>query len=332
MTLKKYFALTIMLIAMLSSAACGGSTDPVSPASDDQPVAMNDNGREIVAVYDAVVDIDAGTLEVTPANRVGSYHFPLTSLYPNVLRIVSFGFTPNLWANIQLSHPFPGSGIMGYDPRVIAIVPAPAMYSFNFPTMLVNGNNSIVTTPTGYTKMFDNLGPGITGNTNPYVSYFTAEPYAVWADTGVTSETQMWNMNIAGFDGSFNFKLVVDVSTNFPNPPTPVVDNAQEPRMSEAFVGDTMTSLGGEAVVNVILHDWQGPNNILVTVESPNLFNGTRNIPYLSPGLDQNLFVFEGMIGNELSCPAGFCPVLIAMTDTVTGLTNYWVTQAQVQD
>jgi hypothetical protein len=240
------------------------------------------------------------------------YHFPLSQYYPNVLKIVGFGFTPNFWADIKLTHPYPGSGIKGYDPRVIAILPANPGVSFNYPTLNAIGNNSVVLEPDGYTKLFDNLGGSIAGNINPFKAYFKDQPNRVWSDAGTTSETQRWQMNLAGFGGPLQFKLVVDVSTNFPNPPTPVTDNAPEPVQITMQMDSDLPPDGGSAIIEVTLLDWQGQATIGgVAVESPFIFNGVVFLPYSRPGPYPNEYIYSGTISNSLLAPEGEYPLLV---------------------
>ena len=312
-------ALAFLLAIMLS--ACSGGKSPVAPfdiLSDDQiPDVENpsESNRGVVAVYDAIIDPQAGTFEITPSERMVDYHFPLTQYYSNVLKIVGFGFTPNFWADIKLTHPYPGSGIKGYDPRVIAILPARAGVNFNYPTLNAISNNSVVLEPDGYTKLFDNLGGSIPGNTNPFKAYFKDQPNRVWSSTGITFETQRWNMNLSGFGGPLQYKLIVDVSTNYPNSPQPVIDNAPEPVQVETTVGPGLTSNGGSALIEVTFLDWQGASDIKCKAETPALFNSAIQLLYSRPGPNPNEYIFSGTISNSLLAPAGEYNVLIAAWD-----------------
>jgi uncharacterized delta-60 repeat protein len=159
---------------------------------------------------------------------------------------------------------------------------------------------------------------------NPFKAYFKDQPYRVWSGTGVTEETQRWQMNIAGFGGSLQFKLVVDVSTNYPNPPQPIIDNAQEPVQINATVGSGLTPDGGCAEVTVTLLDWQGQTGIGgVKVEAPNLFNGTVSLSYSAPGPNPNEYVYTGAITNEKHAPAGEYKYLVATWDQATDIYLY---------
>ena len=221
---KLFFLIYFLLGMILVLTACSNSKSPVIPESDNSEIAISqelntDCNRGIVAVYDAAIDVEAGTFTIEPVTRESSFHFPLTTLYPNVLQITAFGFTPTFWADIRLSHPFPGSGIDGFDARVIACLPANMGVSMYYPEFDLHANNSVILFEDGYTKLFDN--PSIPGNANPFIAYFTSEPNRVWSSTGMTSETLHWLMDLAGFGGPLQFQLVVDVSTNYPAPPQP---------------------------------------------------------------------------------------------------------------
>ena len=323
----------VMLAAVILMTSCSSSSKvgelPVSPnlSETELPTSFgieDISNRSILGVYDAVIDPVAKTFTIAPSNRNADYHFPLTQLYPNVLKIVGYGWTPNFWADIKVTHPFPGSGIDGFDPRVIAILPANPGVSFNYPVFSCIGNNSVVLEPDGYSKLFDNLGGAIPGNTNPFKAYFKDQPYRVWSSTGMTSEIQRWQMKLSGFGGPIQFKLVVDVSTNYPNPPVPIIDNAPEPVGIDAVIGSGLTPSGGSADIYAILLDWQGTSGIgIVSIESPDLFNGIVNLNYVAPGPEPDQYVFSGTISNDKLAPEGDYKLLIAASDTNTGIMSY---------
>jgi len=328
MNFIKVFTISIMALIIFTSCSGGAKTPVTNEPSlpniiDSLGVPVDEANRDVLAVYDAVIDLDAKTFTVTPVQRVGTYHFPLSKYFPNVLQITGYGFTPNFWADIKLSHPYPGSGIDAFDPRVIAILPARPGVSFIYPSLGVGGNNKALYDPDGYTKLFDNLGGAIPGNVNPFKSYFKDQPYRVWSSTGVTSETQRWQMNLSGFGGPMQYKLVVDVSTNYPNPPQPVFDNAPEPVGIDASYA-SLPPAGGSVEIEVTLIDWQGVSEITgVFIESPDLFNGVINIPYQEPGPDQCEYVYIGTINNDLLPPVCEYCFLIATADQTSGIYLY---------
>ena len=316
----------------IALASCSGSSknqSPLEPSNQipDLPLSFGTDdasGRSVLAIYDAVIDPVAKTFTITPATRESTYHLPLSQYFQNVLQIVGYGFTPNFWADIKLTHPYPGSGIDGFDPRVIAILPANPGVSFNYPTLGITGNNSVILEPDGYTKLFDWLGGSIAGNTNPFKAYFKDQPYRCWSSTDATTEIQRWQMDITGFGGPIRFKLVVDVSTNYPNLSLPVVDNAPEPAKINAFVGHGLTPDGGSADITVTLLDWQGQSGIGgVKVEAPDLFNNTVSFAYSAAGPNPNEYVYTGTIANEKLAPAGEYKYLVATWDQVTSIYKY---------
>ena len=338
MKLSRYMhAIFLMVCLLMILIGCsGGSKNPIQPVSDDpsDQTFFSETGNDLqarqqIAVYDAVIDKDAGTFEITPVDREGSFHFPLSQLVPNVLQITGYGFTSTFWADIKLSHPYPGSGIVGFDPRVIAIVPANLSHYMYYPVSNVIANNDIVLEPDGYTKMYDNLGGSITGNTNPFKSYFTSQPYHAWMSSGMTQDTKRWNLYLGAFEGSLNFKLVVDVCTNYPNPPQQVVDNAPEPVKLSLEIADGLLSDGGSATVTATFLDWQGPDEIICKVEAPDLFTGAVELFYSSDGPNPNEYVFTGEITNQLGADVGEYGVLLAAWDTVAG--NHVFTESVCQ-
>ena len=323
------FTIMMFAITLASCSASSKNQSPLEPSnqSNDLPLSFgtkDTSGRSILAVYDLVIDPVAKTFAITPSERTADYHFPLTRLYPNVLKIVGYGWTPNFWADIKLAHPFPGSGIDGFDPRIIAILPANAGVRFIYPTLGVGGNNKVVLEPDGYTPLFDNLGAGIPGNVNPFKAYFKDQPNRVWSSTGVISETQRWQINLSGFGGPMVFKLVVDVSTNYPNPSTPIVNNASEPVNISAVIGSGLTSDGGSADITITVLDWQGKSRIGgVIIESPQLFVSLTACSYYGPGPLPYEYVFTGEITNTLHAPEGKYAILVASWDTTTEISAY---------
>jgi hypothetical protein len=342
--LKRAKILPIFLFAiffLIPAIACSGDKSPVEPvidnafdSSQDTPVSfgMESNNRSVLAVYNAVIDPDQKTFTVEPANRSAEYHYPLTQLYPDVLQIANYGWTPNFWAHIKLTHPFPGSGIDAFDARVVAIIPANPGVSYNFPVLDVNVNNSIFIQPDGYTKLCDWIAPSIPGNANPFMAYFKNQPNRVWSSTDVTEETLRWYMDFSGFGGPMAFVLAVNVSTNYPNPPQPGVDNAHEPVRIEVEIDDGLTPDGGSAEIIVTLLDWQGHDGCVVQVESPEIFNGVVDLTYAEPGPNPNEYIFSGAISNDLLADEGFHPMLVAARDQQTTISLYHETKVHIKE
>ncbi len=325
MKLKKLPQIISMIFVLLFFFSCACSNDKDAVQSDfighfqsDESLIINQN-RNIIAIYEAVINPESGFFEITPTTRTSAYHFPLSDYY-NVLTITDFGWLPNFWADIKLTHPYPGSGIDGFDPRVIAILPANPSVSFNYPIFNAFANNSVLLEPDGYTKLFDELGGSIPGNTNPFKAYFKEQPNRVWLSTGETEETQRWEMDLAGFGGPLSFIFVVDVTTNYPMPPQPVIDNAPEPVQINVEVGDGLTANGGNADIDVTLLDWQGQAGIKIKIEAPDLFNNSVQLLYSEPGQNPDEYIFSGAISNDLLSPSGEYNILVAVWDILTGV------------
>jgi len=131
-------------------------------------------------------------------------------------------------------------------------------------------------------------------------------------------------MNLFGFGGPTQFKLVVDVSTKYPNPSTPVTDNAREPVNIDATVGEGLSQQGGTADITVTLLDWQGLINIGgVKVETPDLFDGTVSLSYFGPGPNPNEYICKSTISNTKLAPAGEYKYLVTAWDQPTGIYIY---------
>lgn len=320
--LRSTMILMLVLGFALSFAACSGNYTPVNPdtASLDLPETFGisgDGGRNMIAAYTVEIDPVAETVTMEPTDRVGAGHLPLSIYFP-VLAITWFSFGPPFQADIRLAHPYPGSGIDGFDARVVAVLPANAGVSMEYPTFGVLANDSVIQDPlTGYTPLYDN--PGIPGSANPFIAYFKTTPFRVWSSTGTTSETQRWTMDLAGFGGPLIFVLICDVSTNFPSPPQPIVDNCPEPaEILDTTVGEGMTPAGGSAPLDVVLLDWQTPSGVIAMVECPSLFAGTKPLTYSGPGPGSDEYVFSGTISNDKLAPEGFYNYCVGAMDSTT--------------
>jgi uncharacterized delta-60 repeat protein len=319
-----------MIACIFLSISCSKARSPVEPgiAEQEDLIAVMEIpfNRTVYAVYDVVIDPIAKTFTVTPIDRSSQYHFPLTQLYPNVLTVTGYGFTPNFWADIKITHPLPNSGIDGFDPRVISILPANTGVRFIYPVLGVGGNNAVILEPDGYTKLFDELGGSMLGNVNPFKAYFKNVDYRRWfsGGTGYQSDTRRWEMDLNGFGGPMQFKLVVDVSTNYPSPPTPVTDNAPEPISIDAQIGRIIKSQEGIADVYVTLLDWQGYSTISsVKAECPELFDSVKELTYLGEGKNSYEYVYTTEITNEKLAPSGDYRILIAASDQTSGIFIY---------
>jgi hypothetical protein len=323
---------TILLMVFglaLVMSACSGGNSPVAPTGQDMPASFGlstDEGRNIIAAYEVTIDPVAETVTMEPVSRENAFHYKLGTWNLAgqggfaVLSMVGYHFGP-FWADFKLTHPFPASSIKGYDPRVIAILPANTGVSFNYPTFNVQGNNAIVLEPDGYTPLFDSAGGSIAGNVNPFKAYFKSQPFRVWAGANPT-ETQRWNMLLAGFAGPATFLMVCDVSTNYPAAPAPVVDNAKEPVQMAVTVGTGLVPTGGSANVDVTILDWQGYTGSTVEVEVPALFTGKVSLAYNAPG-GADLYIFRGTISNTLLAPIGDYTGIACGKDTASGIAMY---------
>lgn len=317
-----FLFLTSLAFLMFFTLACSNGSSPVTP--DDQapdfPVAITSSDtRMAIAEYDLFIDPLSQTCSVIPVERTLSAHMNLTQYFPNVFQITAYGFTPTFWADIKLTHPMPGSGVTVYDPRVILLTPAETGVSMYYPVANVLANHSAVIEPDAYTPLYDNVMPSMKGNYNPFKAYFKTCPCREWTSTGVTQETQRWYLNLGGFGGPVNYKILVDVSTAYPAPPQPYVHNAPEPVQISVVTGSGMTDAGGSAPVEVTLLDWQGRTGIGgVVCECPQLFNSVAFLSYFGPGTNPNEYVFKGNISNSKLAAAGDYNMLVGTWDSAT--------------
>ena len=325
------FVLVSSVILLL--LGCSNVSNPIdSDAQANVPEISSDTGygnHHTMGVYQAVIDPDAQTFKIEPVNRelCDGLHLWLSKHFDNLIEIEDYSFTPTFWADITLQHPLPGSGITGYDPRLIAELQAtPGLNAAYYPAMDIVTNNKVVKNPDGYTKLKDT---GIyNGNTNPFLAYFKDEPYRQWASTGVTSDTRRWEMDLSGFGGTFEYFFIVEVSTNFPNPPHPITDNCPECiniRCEQESILINNTRL------DVILHDWQGEDTIGSTkVEAPGVFSGTYGFSWdgLGPGTYDSRVHSD--IVNELHPLAGTYNMMISSHDFTWNLYMYQEFKLQV--
>ena len=308
--------------------SCSSGKSPLEPSANDawqdQPSATSSANRETIAVYDVTIDEVSQTCTIEPSERETSFHYALSQTYPSTLQITGYGFTPNFWADIKLTHPYPGSGVDFFDPRLIVIVPANAGVRFQCLSLAIFGNDKAVLEPDGYTKLFDSVGGSILGNVNPFLAYFKTQPNRRWSSAGPTSETRRVNMSLPGFGGPLTYKLVVDVSTTYPNPPQIGISNAQEPVQIEATVGQPLTPDGSSVTLTATLLDWQGRSGIsLVAAEAPALFSGVKLLNYVGTGPNPNEYVFSVQITNSLHAPIGTYNMIIGARDQATGVDIY---------
>ena len=322
---KLLISLNLTVMTALLFLGCSSAVkDPLSGtelAVQPDIFGVNSTGRSSLISFDVLIDPALEIFKIEPSDRSADYHFPLTDLYPNVLAITWVDFGPPFQADIRLQHPYPGQNIAGFDPRVIAVLPANPGVSMDYPYFDVVANNSTVMNPDGYTKLFDKA---FDGNANPFIAYFKDEPNRIWSGLGQTSETKRWTLDLSGFGGPITFKLVVDVSTNFPSPPQPVTDNCPEPaEIISVDIGSGLHSSGGSAIVEVKILDWQSNFATNIALESPDLFYGARLLEYTYPAPEPNEYIFRGVISNTNHAPPGLYRFLVVAKDNVTGLALY---------
>ena len=342
MKIHNFFTLTFAAVLALTVFGCSRSETPVSPTHNyDIPstgsigVSVDNSNREIIAGYLVTINPLDESFLLEPTERIGEYHFQLSSQYPQVLSVVETGYdsahNDDFYADIRLSHPFPESGIDGFDPRIIAVLPADSVdNSVNFPSYDVLANYKVVMEPDGYTKLYDKWD--LEGNTNPFISYFKNEEYRRFSSTGNTSQTIRWYLDLSGFTGGYRFYLICDVSTGFPDPPAPVDDNATEPVQLDVSITGDIYSNGGYAIVETQIIDWQGTEYVTLGIECPALFDGKVQLDLDGPGLDPDSYIYSGEIGNYNSAPPGdyFCLVLAYDGWTAKGI--YKIVTITVQD
>ncbi|MFH1514517.1 MAG: hypothetical protein ABIG42_03560 [bacterium] len=328
--LVNYMIVVIVTVSLSMLAGCSSSGISVE-ADLDQKDVVNTFGEEFDGMHNMIgaymMRIDPESLSVTlePMERSSDYHFPLTNYYPNVLAITGYGLDPahnnDFYADIRLSHPFPGSGINGFDARVIAILPANDGVSFFYPTFNVRGNNTALMNYDAFTGLWDD--GGIAGNVNPFISYFKGEANRIWDSNGTVQDTRRFYVDFDGFGGAIQYILKVDVSTAYPDQSLPVRDNAQEPVEMSTMVISNMLPTGGDALVEVTLLDWQGSENIKIKVECPDLYDLSVQLFYNRPGPNADEYIFSGTISNNHLAPSGDHDMLVVAWDIVTGVKSY---------
>ncbi len=326
----------LLLISLgFALISCSKAESPVEPDSSEKIISdtpeqifAQSESRKIIGAYNVTVNPDLETLSISPVKRTGSFHYELTQDYPDVLTIEQWGFTPNFWADIKLSHPLPVSGIDVFDPRVVAILPARSGVSVHFPTLDFHANNCVLLEPDGYTKIWNNLS--IPGNANPFIAYFKEQPYRQWSSINPQDQTKRWEMDIDGFGGALTFELVVDISTNYPDEPYPYIDNVEEPFQIDLLIGDGMNDEGGSASVDAVISDWQGESTIGgISIEAPDLFEDIVNLDF-DEQVDTFDYKYTGTISNDLLAPEGDYPVLVSSWDVDTGIRAYNLAEASV--
>jgi hypothetical protein len=321
--------LVISFLIILSACSSQSINDsPVSnPNIDLYPLVQTQvYNHSVIVAYELMFDSETFDLELNQIRQPAGWHVPLNSYFPNVLKITGYGFDPahnnDFYADLKLTHPFPGSGIDGFDTRIIALLPANPGVKMFYPVFNVNANNKALLNPDNYTTLFDNLA-SYPGNVNPYIEYFKDQPNRIWSSTGISEDTRRFYINWDGFGGSACCTLIVDVSTGYPASSQPVKDNTPEPVEILPSINSNMTPSDGDAEIEVTFLDWQGENDIKCKIESPDLFTGTKQLFFDRPGPNPNEYIFTGTFSNEKEAPAGDYGVLIAAWDIPSGIHVY---------
>lgn len=335
----------VLFLSIVVLAGCSKSESIVTPPTPgnietlstlpEQTGLNGENGftdRSVIASMLATIDTETGQITLEPAERVGSYHFNLTNLKPNVIGIAGYGFDPahnnNFYADIRLTHPYPGSGIDAFDPRIIAVLPANSpSNSLSFPEYNVLLNGKVVMEPDGYMRLWDKTN--LPGDANPFKAYYKDQPYRRFSSS-VAPETQRWYLDLSGFSGPAQFYLICDVSTGFPSAPTPVTHNAPDPVDVQIEIDGTLAANGGYASITATLLDWQGTNYVTVGIECPDLFDGIIPFDLQGPGIDPNTYIFTGEIGNDNLAPEGKYYCLVHAFDGYDAVGIYEVVELNV--
>lgn len=337
-TLTDIFVAFSIILLLGSTISCSGSNSALEPSienpqSDITSLLDEDSNRSMIAAYDVSIDPEGMNLEITQSSRVANYHYNISGLFPKVLTISGYGYDPShnndFYADITITHPFKTGSIDGFDPRVIALLPANGGVNMYYPASNVLANNKALLNPDAYTRLWDSVNPGIIGNTNPFIAYFKDVDHRRWS-TAQPSQTQRFYIELNGFGGPAQFTLVVDVSTNYPNAPQPVIDNAPEPVAMSAVVTSDMTPEGGQASIEVTFLDWQGSSEIRSRLECPNLFSGFVTLSFNRNGINPDEYIFTKTFNNTMGAPPGDYDVLIAAYDVSLGNHIYTIVKAHV--
>jgi formylglycine-generating enzyme required for sulfatase activity len=267
-----------------------------------------------------------------------------------------------LVADVQLTHPFPGlDKYTAFDVRGILITDSDYTFPSSNRKLSWSGENFKLIGPAGYTALFNPTEYPATSPVAPLFKYIpgsnapggnltsTLCPFEYF---GVTNERRMFpaggaqtaTYTLQLVPGPLKFGYAVDASwAPAPGEVTdPVNDfpssaNCMEASQIFVSIGKGLTPTGtASAKVLIEIYDWQGANTIdKVSIEAPDLFNGTIEASF-SEITDEGLgAVYEASIQNNLLAPIGDYPLLVTVTDTEVDsnlgpVTAYQVTEAHV--
>jgi len=355
-------ALAALLIAAVSCSGGGRIADtPTSPElMGAQAVEGNGAGHYLLAFAQIYVDPATDSVEVVPMRQVETHWNVLKFLEkgPCWTCIGIVGVTPmpdgTKQFTVEITHPFPGTNLTGFDVRGIAMFKGSRSYPASGLTTpdRALGDGELVNAD-GYTTLYNSTtmgaGPGgfqgyFKGKyTGPLVPDALLNGYKRHISAGggntrnafFAGDSTMVFYQLDMPDTGFYFNYCVDASWAPPttkpvtNPMTdfPPEANCPEPwkiAVTENPVDGGLHELGGETVLVIDVYDWQGKtSHAAPVVECPELFNDTVPATWVSDGT--GFSEFEATITNSKHAGIGEYEVLISVVDNENATAPDWL-------
>jgi len=329
---QKTLVIGAFLCAILILCGCSGNgTVMVPDPLDNQPVdAVSDGLREgtefrtthmLWGMYDIHLDMNNWTVSTTIA-REAQWHWDITAfLIPpfcpdnDCLVIDNFGpWDLPMTAQFDgiIKHPFPGDSFFdGFDVRTIGVLSS----TYPFPSGDVAVQ--VILNPDGFTNVW-NVSPYVpNSDINAYKAYWTKSEMRRFENGKTDSRNFIVMFPESGY---LDFAIAVDASYEFPDlvvPGDPATSpNIWEPyEVTASLAAEIMETPGSEALLQITVYDWQdnpGP----VSIEAPDLFNGTIDAgPWISSPEDYT-FEYEVIVTNTNGAEPGLHPLLISCVDS----------------
>lgn len=332
MLYRKTLVVGAFLCAIIILCGCSGNGNIVAPEPDAKgPVDPTVEGiREGVelkpshmtwGVYEIHLNMTNWTAGIS-LKRAANWHANiLPFLFPpycpanDCLVIDNFeGWILPFTAQFDgvIKHPFGGDpNLDGFDIRGIGILsPNKSFPSGDVPVQ-------VILNPDGFTSLWHESIYVPNSDINPFKAFWTKDEMRRFENGKTDSRKFIVQFPPSGY---LDFDMAIDASYEFPHLVIPG-DPATSPNSWEAYeitatLLDTINeTLGSSAPIRITLYDWQenpGP----VTIEAPDLFNGSINLGgWVTHGADYT-FEYETTLTNSNAVGPGLYPVLLKCVDS----------------
>jgi len=337
-----------------------GDANPVLPDENQQATTFTrvSEGRSLWGFYEIRVDTRTCEFEVLPA-REAMMHLNILAWLEdgpclNCFQLVSLLPSGNdtFFATIRLRHPFGNQIFTGFDVRGIAMFDGSGSFWTSGLTYSDSDQeDGEVLNPDGYTTLYNptTAGHGMEGYVEGNLaSYWPPDTTLnAWKLFVSDDAANTRNMFYAGDEvtvtyeislpmfGPFVFAYAVDACWAPPET-KPVTDpvndfgidaNCPEPWKIETFeepVGEGLTPLGGETVLNIDVYDRTGKDSHNdPVIEAPYIFMDLKTAEFSEDG--DGFTRYEITLTNEMMIGTGYWPCLVRVEDNENAGSPDWM-------